>query len=241
MGLVIQAISRWLMLLPILWLAMAIPAFSQGATRCTVLDPELQGAYAGACDKGYAEGYGEAQGQAVYKGEFKAGRKHGKGVKSWPSTGDVYEGEFAEDRKAGTGTYQWGARSSSPGERYSGGYIADRRQGYGIYEWPNGDRYAGTWASDVPTGAPTRGMIARARSQAERTAAVGREGAKVCRDMRVGVATKDMIRGTVLSLAGDVIRVRIDDAGKFDHTIGEQVIKQGALVSDALELWMPCS
>jgi hypothetical protein len=238
MGLVMR---RWRSLAALAILCIATGAQAQESARCIVLDPELQGAYTGACSNGYAEGYGEARGHATYKGEFKAGRKHGKGVKTWPSSGDVYEGEFIEDRKAGTGMYRWGPRSPSAGERYTGGYAADRREGYGVYEWPSGDRYAGAWSNDVPTGAPTKGMIARARAHAERAAAVGRAGAKVCREMRVGVASVDMIRGTMLAVEGDTIRVRIDDAGKFDHTIGERQIKAGDVLSDPLKLWLPCS
>src|SRR5687767_8279771 len=92
-------------------------AHAQNATGCKVLDPELQGSYDGGCVNGYAEGRGEARGRATYIGAFSAGRKHGKGVKTWPATGDRYEGDFVEDRKHGTGTYAWGSRSPAAGER----------------------------------------------------------------------------------------------------------------------------
>src|SRR5205807_8657360 len=60
------------------------------AQECRVLDPELQGRYAGPCVNGLAEGQGSARGAAQYEGGFKAGRKHGKGVKTWPN-GDRFE------------------------------------------------------------------------------------------------------------------------------------------------------
>src|SRR6266540_6958480 len=88
------------------------------AQDCAVLDAELQGSYAGPCLNGLAEGAGEARGTAEYRGAFKAGRKHGKGVKSWPN-GDRYEGEYAEDRMEGGGVYSWGAGRWA-GERYEG-------------------------------------------------------------------------------------------------------------------------
>jgi hypothetical protein len=209
--------------------------------KCTVVDPELQGSYSGACKDGYAEGYGEARGEASYSGEFRAGRKHGKGVKTWPSSGDRYEGYFVDDRKDGTGLYTWGRRSPSAGERYTGGFRADRKHGYGVYEWPNGDRYAGPWENDAIAGTPTKGMIARANALAERAAAVAIPGAKVCRLMRVGVASEDLVRATVLAREGDNIRVRIDDAGKFDHVIDGRPVKQGEVFSDALKFWLPCT
>ena len=210
------------------------------SAACKVLDPELQGSYEGGCLNGYAEGQGDARGRATYTGAFVAGRKHGAGVKTWPATGDRYEGEFSEDRKHGTGMYVWGSRSPAAGERYTGGYRADLRHGYGVYEWPNGERYAGPWDGDTPTGAPTRGMIARARAQAEHAAVAGIPGAKVCREVRVGVATLETLRGTVLAREGESIRVRIDDAGQIEHVIGERTVRKGEVLSDPLRFWQPC-
>ena len=132
---------------------------------------------------GFAEGEGTARGVAEYRGGFQGGRKHGKGVKTWPN-GDRYEGEFVADLKAGYGVYVWG---SGPweGERYDGSFAADRRHGYGIYWWPSGDIYSGPWESDLPTGPGTEMMRARAKFAAEAQAAVAREGQKVCREMPV--------------------------------------------------------
>ena len=214
---------------------------AQTTERCKVLDPELQGSYRGACVNGYAHGRGEARGRAIYLGEFDAGRKHGKGVKTWPSTGDRYEGDFVDDRRHGEVNYTWGSRSPSAGERYTGRYVDDRRHGYGVYEWPNGDRYSGAWANDTPTGPPTKRMIARARALAERAAVVGVTGARVCRDVRVGVATIDTIRGTVLARERDVIRLRVDDAGGYEHTFDHGVLKKGDVLTEPMRLWIPCS
>jgi len=204
-----------------------------------VHDPDLQGSYVGDCRDGLAEGYGEAHGTAQYSGEFKAGRKHGKGSKTWPA-GDRYEGDFAEDRREGTGMYTWGRFSASSGQRYTGGYLDDRRHGYGVYEWRNGDRYAGPFENDRITGAPTKRMIARGRSEAERTVAVGRVGAKVCREMEVGVGSRDIVRGTVTAVEGERITVRIENPGVHDHTIDNRVLRKGSLMADSLKSWLPC-
>jgi hypothetical protein len=140
-----------------LWFACAA-----AAQECRVLDPELQGAYSGPCAAGLAQGRGTAIGSAEYRGEFQAGRKHGKGVKTW-SNGDRYEGDFLEDRKEGAGIYVWG-RGPWAGERYEGGYVDDRRHGFGVYRWPSGDRpahpdYAG--AREVRRGGARRGSAGR--------------------------------------------------------------------------------
>ena len=232
---------RSVALAALLALAISNAPDARAQSACKVLDPELQGSYSGGCVNGLAEGVGEARGRALYSGEFRAGRKHGKGVKSWPSTGDRYEGHFVDDRKEGTGMYAWGGRSLSAGERYTGGYLDDRRHGYGVYEWPNGERYQGAWEKDTPTGPPTRGMIARARAQAERAAVVGIAGAKVCRQMKVGVAIEDVIRATVVAREGDTLRVRIDDAGRFEHVLGEREVRKGEVLVDSLRSWVPCS
>ena len=218
--------------------AVAVPAHAQSS--CKVSDPELQWIYSGGCKDGLAEGPGEARGTAHYRGEFRAGRKHGKGVKTWLS-GDRYEGDFVDDRREGTGMYTWGRFSAWSGQRYTGGYLADRRHGYGVYEWPDGDRYVGAFEHDRIVGAPTKGMIARSRAQAERAAAVGRVGAKVCREMEVGVGSRETLRGVVTGVDAERITVRIEDPGVLDHTIDGHVVRKGSVVVDLLKSWLPCA
>ena len=231
--------------LSLLWFALSsfacVPAaMSQTAGQCMVLDPELQGSYAGGCRDGLAEGPGNARGIAEYRGEFHAGRKHGKGVKSWPE-GDRYEGDFVDDQKEGFGTYIWSTRGSSAGERYTGAYRADRRNGFGTYTWPNGDVYAGPWANDQIVGALTPNMMARARAEMELRNAVAKPGAKVCRKMTIGIASTDWIRGTVMAVEADRIAVRIDDPGQFFETIGNTPIAKGITIRDAISAWAPCA
>jgi len=218
--------------------ALAAPAHAQSG--CKVFDAELQFTYSGGCKAGLAEGAGEARGTAHYNGEFRAGRKHGRGVKTWLN-GDRYEGDFVEDRREGTGMYTWGRFTASSRQRYTRGLVTDRRHGYGVYEWPNGDRVAGPWDNDRYTGAPTKGMVARGRAQSEHAAVVGRVGARVCREMQVGVATREFIRGTVSAVEGDRITVRIDDAGTLGHMIGDEPLRKGASVTDLVTSWLPCT
>jgi len=208
------------------------------AESCRVLDPELRTAYAGPCVDGLAEGRGAALGSAHYVGEFKAGRKHGKGVKTW-ANGDRYEGDFVEDRKEGSGIYSWG-RGPWAGERYEGGYLDDRRHGHGIYRWATGDRYEGPWAYDAAIGPPTPMMQANAKFEAEALAAVGTEGRKVCREMAVGIAERDWIRGVVVAVAQNRVGVRIDDPGAQLHLVGQAEARRGAVVWDLAQAWTPC-
>lgn len=212
---------------------LAIVVFSGAqAQSCRVLDPELLRSYSGPCVNGFAEGEGLASGVAEYRGGFKAGRKHGEGVKTW-ANGDRYEGEFVDDQKQGYGVYQWG-RGPWEGERYDGTFRADRREGYGIYWWPSGDIYAGRWESDVPTGPGTEMMRARARFAAEALAAVAKQGQRVCREMAVGIGGRDWVRGVVVHIDADQVGVRIDDPGQHSH------FPRGEVVWDLARSWTPC-
>jgi hypothetical protein len=229
-------------LMRVLLAGLAMTLVTQGAggqTACRVLDPELAGIYKGGCKDGLAEGYGEAKGRAEYKGGFHAGRKQGKGVKTWPS-GDRYEGEFVADRKEGYGEYVWSPRGPSAGERYRGGFLNDRRHGHGIYLWPSRDRYEGGWANDAITGMPTPAMIARARAKTETLAAVAQPGVKVCRALPVGIAVRDWIRGEVTAVDGERIDVRIDDAGKQPHAVDGRPLAKGMIIRSAAMEWLPC-
>jgi hypothetical protein len=210
----------------------------QAEAGCRVTDPELQGSYSGPCVEGLAEGLGHAGGTAHYSGEFKAGRKHGKGAKTW-ANGDRYEGSFVEDRKEGDGTYTWG-RGPWAGERYEGAYLADLRHGFGTYRWLTGDVYAGPWEKDAMTGPPTPMMQARAKFQEEIRIAVAREGQRVCREVAVGIAEHDWLRGVVVGIADERIGVRIDDAGSFPHVVGGTPARRGDVVWDLLQSWLPC-
>jgi hypothetical protein len=221
-------------LTPIL-LFLSLPAFAQD---CKVLDPELQGYYAGPCKEGLAEGAGHARGTAEYRGEFRAGKKHGQGAKTWPN-GDRYEGGFAEDRREGRGKYTWG-RGPWEGESFEGDYLADKRHGEGTYRFSSGDVYQGPWADDRVTGRPTQMMLARRKFEEEAKKAVAVEGLKVCREMRAGAAPGEWIRGTVVGVSEEQVGVRVDEPGSRPHTIAGVEIQKGDIVWDSPTEWTPC-
>jgi hypothetical protein len=221
----------------LLALALGAPGALAGE-ECKPLDPELQGAYAGPCKDGLAEGYGVASGIAEYRGEFKAGKKDGRGAKTWPN-GDRYEGEFAEDFKHGTGRYVWG-RGIWQGESYEGAYRFDRRHGFGVYRWASGDVYDGPWESDIATGPPTPMMSARRTFEQEALAAVAKVGQKLCRRMPVGIANHEWIDGVVAAVNQGQVGVRIENPGSYGHVIRGVEIRRGDVIWDAPTEWTPC-
>ncbi len=219
----------------------ALSLSAQAQSRCLVLDPELQASYSGGCRDGKAEGLGTARGSAVYVGEFREGRKHGRGVKTWP-WGDRYEGEFADDAKHGMGIYTWGERSAFAGDRYEGGFTNDRRNGYGVYVWASGDSYAGPWKDDAVAGRATPMMIARFRATSESLAAMAKPGVKLCHESTVGVGGGEWIEGETLAVdqAARRVEVRVTRLGpKPLFVAGTKVAAGDAVWDDPLD-WIPC-
>jgi hypothetical protein len=208
------------------------------AQACRVLDAELQDGHAGPCLNGLAEGYGSAVGTAQYVGDFRAGRKHGKGVKTWRN-GDRYEGDFVEDRKEGFGVYLFG-HGPWAGERYEGEFLNDRRHGHGVYRWSTGDVYTGPWKLDVATGKPTQAMQAKRKADEEARVAVAKQGEKVCREMAIGIALREWVRGIVVAVAPDKVAVRIEDPGAQPHSIAGVEVNEGQVIWDRPQHWTPC-
>ena len=171
-------------------------------------------------------------------GGFRAGRKHGKGVKIW-ANGDRYDGQFVEDRREGFGVYVFG-RGPWAGERYEGEFLNDRRHGHGVYRWTTGDVYTGPWKDDVATGRPTPAMQARRTAEEETRVAVSKEGEKVCREMPLGIALRGWVRGVVIAVAPGKVAVRIDDPGMQPHAIAGVDVSKGQVIWDRPQDWTPC-
>ncbi len=219
----------------------ALSAAAQAQPKCLVLDPELQASYSGGCKDGKAEGPGTARGRAVYVGEFHEGKKHGRGVKTWP-WGDRYEGEFADDSKHGIGIYTWGARSAFAGDRYEGGFANDKRSGYGVYSWASGDSYAGPWKDDAVTGRATPMMIARLRATNESLAAMAKPGVGLCHESTVGVGAGEWIEGETLAVdqAARRVEVRVTRLGPRPLFVAGTKVAAGDVVWDDPLGWIPC-
>lgn len=82
----------------------------------------------------------------TFVGEFKDGKKHGKGCYTFAS-GSKYDGEYFENKKQGTGKYD-----APDGGVYEGEWYDDKRHGKGVYTYPTGDRYVGEWKNGTKHG-----------------------------------------------------------------------------------------
>lgn len=82
--------------------------------------------------------------------------------------------------------------------------------------------------------------MARTIADTATRAAVSRVGAKVCRQLSVGISERDWIRGTVLEIADGRIRVSVEDAGRYQHTLAGHTLARGVAFWDSPLPWTPC-
>ena len=95
-----------------------------------------------------------------------------------------------------------------------------------------------TWAAEPA--APSDGQLAQALHESAAWAAVGRPGVTVCRQLLVGIAERDWVRGEVAEVQGHLIAVRIEDSGRFPHILKGVAYFHGAVVWTTPAAWTPC-
>lgn len=92
------------------------------------------------------DGYGEFIGATEFKGFFKCGKAHGKGIEKWKN-GAYYEGDYAFGSRTGQGLFVW-----PDGSRYIGEFKGNRINGLGEYIASNGNKYKGQWKNNLMHG-----------------------------------------------------------------------------------------
>ena len=81
-----------------------------------------------------------------YKGDFKDGKKQGRGVYEW-ANGDRFDGDFTEDSPDGRGIWIFAS-----GDKYEGEVKNSSVVGKGVFTTKNGDRIDGTFANAKANG-----------------------------------------------------------------------------------------
>ena len=95
--------------------------------------------WSGGCVDGKTSGRGRqiwrgSYGESVYEGEYRDGKRHGRGTLTFAS-GARYEGEYRDGNRHGHGTYTF-----ADGDSYEGPFRDDKAHGHGIV-MDNGSRY----------------------------------------------------------------------------------------------------
>ena len=91
-------------------------------------------------------------GEDTYKGFLDENElPHGQGKMNYKN-GDTFDGEFKHGKKDGKGI----KHNMSTGDVYNGYYTNDLPNGQGVYTWKNGDRYDGNWHFGVFHGEGTK-------------------------------------------------------------------------------------
>lgn len=217
--------------------------FGGSQQSCKILDPDLaQGTYHGGCKDGWADGYGEvvyekSGGISSYRGDFLAGKKHGRGIKVMPN-GDRYTGDFRDDYRDGQGVYVWGDKTPWAGDRYEGEYRRDLRHGRGVYQWNSGDRYEGAWENDLRMG-PSVMELRRAQA-AEAVVRSVKAGAMVCAEKRWDKVNTQRIRGIVESVKDKMVQVRIVEVEGGIASHQGATLTTGGLLVDEETHWQLC-
>jgi len=83
---------------------------------------------------------------ATYLGQYKEGKRHGRGRLVWPD-GSVYVGYWKDDH-----SNIRGRMIHSEGDWYEGDWLDDKAEGKGIYTHADGTVYQGDWANDLQNG-----------------------------------------------------------------------------------------
>ncbi|HEY0664931.1 MAG TPA: hypothetical protein VGD24_02595, partial [Gallionella sp.] len=184
-----------------------------------------------------ADGYGEVSGAASYRGDFVAGKKHGRGDKVMPN-GDRYSGEFFDDYRHGQGTYIWGNATPWAGDRYYGEYQRDLRHGQGVFEWNSGDRYEGQWQNDLRMGYSV--MELRRAQAAEAAANAAKIGTEQCAEEEWDGVNLQRLRGTVLRISNKMAQMRLHEVEGGMVVFKGATLTVGDLITDEAAHWQPC-
>ena len=91
-------------------------------------------------------------GGQTYVGQLNdSGLPHGKGMMTSPD-GNSYDGDWKDGKKHGKGVFTFGEGSQWKGDKYDGDYVDDKKTGKGVYTFADGRKYRSEWQNGSRTG-----------------------------------------------------------------------------------------
>lgn len=94
-------------------------------------------------------------------------------------------------------------------------------------------------AAPRPPGEPDS-ALARTMHESAVRASLARPGIHACRQLMVGIAERDWLRGDIVDASRSLIGVRIRDAGRFPHFVDNTFVQPGTVLWAAPAAWTPC-
>ena len=74
----------------------------------------------------------------------------------------------------------------------------------------------------------------------ENRVAVAKVGARVCRDIFVGISERTWVKGTVIGLNADEVIVAADDPGRILLEVNGARLEEGTILKEPARLWTLC-
>ena len=94
------------------------------------------------------KGFGDKETHPKYKGEVENGVPNGLGFLIFPN-GDKYVGEYKDGKRNGRGTFTYNDG------KYVGEWKDGEQHGQGTITWSDGGKYVGEWKDGIPNGQGT--------------------------------------------------------------------------------------
>eukprot|EP00002_Diphylleia_rotans_P026373 TRINITY_DN5250_c0_g1_i5.p1 TRINITY_DN5250_c0_g1~~TRINITY_DN5250_c0_g1_i5.p1 ORF type:complete len:434 (+),score=71.54 TRINITY_DN5250_c0_g1_i5:44-1345(+) len=178
---------------------------------------------------------------SIYEGEFKAGKRHGRGLITWQKHGDFYRGSFIEGEISGLGIHVFRSGDYYSGEwslgkhcGYGCQYFSDEKcwfEGFGVQDDSSDIRRIGIYCWERPTEESVEyvGLAQSIVTSSDRTYTPPL--INTASDVRLSETPQSARKHSIISMAASVTT-------KISEGIHENAIATEVRAKQALQKWM---